>query len=241
MSMRFLPAFAYTCVAVVIGCSFSFEAVAADNEKEQAKHAKLQEATFGREQRKHERALEQRKKGNLKKATKLEMASVAAREKGERQFERALEFKKEGRFKKHVKSLRKSADSGNETAASFLELIDIVVDIWDSPKVPSVSPKEYLRSLDVDEVYAEAELGDGQALYLLGELFLTGIGVERSNAIAYAMFRHAEERGSGKASNLLTICTPRLETAELAGSERVYANWVKIIKKNQSDGDLASK
>ena len=96
-----------------------------------------------------------------------------------------------------------------------------------------------LRSLNVDVVYNEAQLGDADYLRLLGELYLRGIGVKQNRSIAYAMFLHAEERGSGQASDELELLTPSLTPAEIARGDKRYDKWVGIIKKNQANKALA--
>lgn len=210
-------------------------------------------------ERKLERAKRLEEKGKLKKSRKVLTKALITEYKAQRKYERALELKKKGKLRKYKKKVRRSAKLGSEEAAREL-MISFDDEDVSSGEAAATNEQQEIYALigeTLESPYsAEARLGDADALYRIGKSFLDGAeqdgaeldGAEQAGAeqdgvaksdedsvednlsVSFAMFLHAEKRGSGRASNELSILLPELSIDDIELGRDVYREWRSIIK-----------
>lgn len=257
MNQRFLLPSTAVCVALVIGCSFSLSAIAADGKTQeglteaQPKYESL-DTTYGRERRQQERATRYKERGKIKKYRKYEKKAETAKKKGEKQLNRALKARKKGRFERFIKHLEKATENGNGVATRLLHsFVTTIDDEYEEEAIDEGYQTEgerdpqqeafYRKPDDIAEVYFDAQRGNDHALFVLGTLHQGGEVLELDLSLAYAMFSHAAKRGNGQASDALEKLVKILNLQQLSDGKASYKRWENIIKTNQTNSAFVSK
>lgn len=241
MNTRFFATFtlAFFSIALVAGAVLSQLVLAQDNEASDAvvtddaraevdaERAELERRS--KLKRKLERAERLDEKGKDNKALKVRSKAIITEYRAQRKYDRAQELKKKGKIKKYNKKIRKAARLGDEEAIDLLLKFEDEDDTNSSNM--SAKADTLTKEMQGSRYSAKASLGNVSSLYRLGEAYYNGdAGASKNLSAAYAMFLHAEERGSGLASNRLLFLVPELSANDVALGRAVYKRWRSIIK-----------
>ena len=182
-------------------------------------------------QRKYERALELKKKGKLRKYKK--------------KVRRSAKLGSEEAARELMISFDDEDVSSGEAAATNeqQEIYALIGETLESPYSAEARlgdadalykiGKSFLDGAELDGAELDGAEQDGGAkdgAEQAGAAKSDEDSVEDNLSVSFAMFLHAEKRGSGRASNELSILLPELSIDDIELGRDVYREWRSIIK-----------